>query len=53
MQDVSVDHFHRKMQQSVFNYQRAEDKIFVCKFSKNVESKLYHIENVETRGQIA
>ena len=27
-----------------FNYQKADDKIFVCKFSKNVKSKLYHIE---------
>ena len=26
-------------------YQKADDKIFVCKFSKNVKSKLYHIEN--------
>ena len=27
------------------NHQKADDKIFVCKFSKNVKSKLYHIEN--------
>ena len=26
-------------------------KIFVCKFSKNVKSKLYHIENSKTRRQ--
>ena len=24
---------------------------FVCKFSNNVKSKLYHIENPKTRGQ--
>ena len=35
----------------LFNYQKANDKIFVCKFSKNVNSKLYHIENSNTRGQ--
>ena len=34
-----------------FNYRKADDKIFVCKFSKNVKSKLYHIENSKTRGQ--
>ena len=28
-----------------FNYQKADDKIFVCKFSKNVKSKFYYIEN--------
>ena len=33
------------------NYQKADDKIFVCKFSKNVKSKLYYIENSATRGQ--
>ena len=32
-------------------YRKADDKIFVCKFSKNVKSKLYHIENLKTRGQ--
>ena len=31
--------------------QKADNKIFVCKFSKNVKSKLYHIENSKTRGQ--
>ena len=30
----------------LFNYQKADDKIFVCKFSK-----LYHIENSKTSGQ--
>ena len=34
----------------IFN-RKADDKIFVCKFSKNVKSKLYHIENSKTRGQ--
>ena len=34
-----------------FNYQKAEDKTSVCKFSKIVKSKLYHIENSKTRGQ--
>ena len=34
-----------------FNYQKAEDKSFICKFSKNVKSKIYHIENRKTRGQ--
>ena len=35
----------------LFNYQKADDKIFVCTFSKNVKAKLYHIENSKTRGQ--
>ena len=30
---------------------KADDKIFVRKFSKNVKSKLYYIENSKTRGQ--
>ena len=33
-------------------YQKADDKFFVCKFSKNVKSKLYHTEYSKTRGQI-
>ena len=32
-------------------YQKADNKIFICKFSKKVKSKLYHIENSKTRGQ--
>ena len=32
-------------------YQKADDKIFVCKFSKHVMPKLYHIESSKTRGQ--
>ena len=36
---------------SFFNYQKVDNKTFVCKFSKNVQSKLYHIENSMTRGQ--
>ena len=35
----------------LFNYQKADSKIFVCQFSRNVKSKLYHIENSKTRGQ--
>ena len=35
----------------LFDYQTADDKISVCKFSKNVKPKLYHIENSKTRGQ--
>ena len=34
-------------------YQKADDKIFVCKFSKTFWSKLYHIENSKIRGQTA
>ena len=30
---------------------KADDKIFVCRFSKNVKPKLYHIENSKTKGQ--
>ena len=30
---------------------KAEDKIFICKFSKNAKSKQYHIDNLKTRGQ--
>ena len=29
----------------LFNYQKANNNIFVCKFSKNVKCKLYYIEN--------
>ena len=36
---------------SVTTYHKADDKIFVCKFSKNVKSKLYHIESSKTREQ--
>ena len=32
---------------------KVDNKIFVCKFSKNVKSKLYHIENSKTRRQKA
>ena len=35
----------------LFNYQKADDKIYVCKFSKKIKSKLYHIEKSKTRGQ--
>ena len=34
-----------------FNYHKADDKIFVCQFSKNVKSKLYCIDNSKTREQ--
>ena len=30
---------------------KADNKMFVCKFSKNVKSKLYQTENSKTRGQ--
>ena len=33
-----------------FNYQKAEDKVFICKLSKNVKSKLYPIENSKMRA---
>ena len=33
------------------NYQTVDDKMFICKFSKNVKSKIYHTENSKTRGQ--
>ena len=35
----------------LLNNQKAYNKIFVCKFSNNIESKLYHIENSKTREQ--
>ena len=35
----------------LFNYQKADDKKFVCKFSNNVRSKLYHIKKSKTRRQ--
>ena len=36
----------------LFNAQKTDDKIFICTFSNNVRSKLYHhIENSKTRGQ--
>ena len=34
-----------------FNYRKADDKIFVCHFSKNVKSKPYHIENQRLEGK--
>ena len=34
-----------------FNYQKADDKIVVCEFSKNVKSKQYHIENSILEGK--
>ena len=37
----------------LFNYQKADDKIFVCKFAKIFKSKLYRIENSKTSGQTA
>ena len=30
---------------------KADNKMFVCKFSKNGKSKLYQTENSKTRGQ--
>ena len=35
-------------QEPTFNSLEVEDKIFVCKFSKNVKSKLYYVENSKT-----
>ena len=35
------------------NYQKAGDKIFICKFLKDVKYELCHIKNSLTRGQIA
>ena len=35
---------------TLLSAKKADDKIFVCKFSKNVKSKLYHIVNSMTRG---
>ena len=31
---------------------KADYKIYVCKFSKNIYTKLYHIQNSKTKGQI-
>ena len=36
----------------VLNYQKADDKISVCKFSKKFKPKRYHMENSKTRDQI-
>ena len=35
-----------------FRCQKADNKIYFCKFSKSVKSKCYHIESSKTRGQI-
>ena len=35
-----------------FSARKADDKIFVCKFSKIVKSKLYYIKNSKTRGKL-
>ena len=40
-----------KLKESTFNFQKANEKIFVRKFSKSGRSKLYHFENSKTRGQ--
>ena len=32
------------------NYIQSRRQNFVCKFSNNVKSKLYHIKNSKTRG---
>ena len=34
-----------------FYYQKTDDKKFVCNFSKNVKSKLYHTENSKLEGR--
>ena len=34
---------------SLLSTKKADDKIFLCKFSKNV--RLFHTENSKTRGQ--
>ena len=34
-----------RLVRSTLYYQKADEKFFVCEFSKNVRSKLYHIEN--------
>ena len=36
---------------TLFNYQKADDKIFFNKFSKVVKPKPYYIENSKTREQ--
>ena len=42
----------QQQQPLLFHYQKEDDKIFVCQFSRNVKSKLYHIDqNSKTRGQ--
>ena len=33
------------------NYLKADDKIFICKFKKNVKSKIHDIEYSKTKGQ--
>ena len=33
------------------NYQKADDTVFVCIFSKDFKSKLYLVENSKTREQ--
>ena len=33
---------HEQDRPILFNYQKADDKFLVCKFSRNVKSELYH-----------
>ena len=40
-----------EMHRITLYYQKADDRIFVCKFSKNIKSKIYSIENSKTREQ--
>ena len=36
---------------SLFNYQKADDKIYVCNFKKKIRSKILHIENSKSWAQ--
>ena len=47
----SVNGIQREFNVNSLTTKKADDKIFVCKFSKNVKSKLYHTENSNTRVQ--
>ena len=40
-----------KLWLQLFSFQKADDKFFVCKWSKSVKFKLYHVENSKTKRQ--
>ena len=46
-QIIMIDQFTSQKKGKLFNYQKADDKIFACKFSKNVKSKLHHIQIIK------
>ena len=55
--NIGVNHYSKywgnfnQLKPKLFKHQKADDKIYISKFSKIVRSKLNQSENSETRGQ--